>query len=356
MLGLAAEGTSAVDDLKLRRAGADAAEDIGGHLDAGEFLEGGGFAADDFERVDADALEVGESAEAAGSVGQSVLRTGAAIAVQVPDPLAIVGEILAEPAVAARGKELAVPLEVSLHVREIGAEGADRVVVRGGAEAFFERAAIVQEEDFDFEVAGNIGADLVDLVEGDAAGKDDAADAELFMKEADGFGVEGRGDGADVEFGVETEARELKEEIDVGNDQGIDADFFRELAREIENEGELFSGVVRRVEGNEERERSGVGGFGETRELGVGREAAAFGGAAIEPNGALVLSGPIFGDDAAVELLGAGGLEHFEFIEFADGSEEFHTSMGIRGAMERRSTSPRAARWRRVSSAAGAWR
>src|SRR6185295_12271651 len=109
MLGLAAQGDRAFDHGELLIAGTRAIHDVAYHADARELFERRRFAPDDFERRDADALEVGNRAQPARTVRQTFRRCPAAVAVHVPNPIAIIGKVATQPIFTTCGEARPIP-------------------------------------------------------------------------------------------------------------------------------------------------------------------------------------------------------------------------------------------------------
>src|SRR2546425_139708 len=115
MLWLRAQRDGALDHVQLGCACPCAIHDVAHHPHAGKLLEWRSLASDDFERCNADARQVRNRAQSTRAVWQTLGRGAAAIAVHVPDPLAIVGQVTAEPALAPRSEHATGPFEFGAH-------------------------------------------------------------------------------------------------------------------------------------------------------------------------------------------------------------------------------------------------
>src|SRR5271166_3412849 len=129
MLRLAAQRDRALDHVELGLAGAHPVDDIAHHSYACQLLERRRLAADDLERGYADARQIMNRAEPARPIREPFGSRAATVAVHVPDPIAIVGEIAPQPLLAALREPGAVPIEMRFHFRERSAEGSYRMMM-----------------------------------------------------------------------------------------------------------------------------------------------------------------------------------------------------------------------------------
>src|SRR6185295_19864033 len=190
VLAIAAKGLRSFDRYKLIGAVANLIGDRANHSHACEFLERRGFAADDLQRSDSNALEIVNRAQAARPIRQPVRSRAAPVAIHVPDPFSIVGQVSPESRILPpRNPASATALEVRVHIRQIRAERADRVMMSRRAEPLFERTTIVEHEDFYLDFIASRIHDSFDLGNGQASRKHDATWPEL-KKESNRFGVQ----------------------------------------------------------------------------------------------------------------------------------------------------------------------
>src|SRR5579864_698547 len=152
MLRLLAQRDGALDHMQLRRARARPVHDIANHLHARHFFERRAFAPHDFERRHAHARQIRNGAQPARPVWQALGRRATAVPVQVPDPFPIIRQVAAQPALAPRSEHAPGPFEFRVHLGKVGAKCTDRMMMRRRAETFLERAAVVQDEDFNFHL------------------------------------------------------------------------------------------------------------------------------------------------------------------------------------------------------------
>src|SRR5262249_34965971 len=88
---------------------------------------------------------------------------------------------------------------------------------------------------------------------GQAARQNDSRWAEVEQK-AHGLGVERRGHRTDVQIAGQVLLAQPQQQIDVGDDQRVNAHLFGKPASEFEHERKLLRRVIRRVERDEDRQ------------------------------------------------------------------------------------------------------
>src|SRR5262245_48634666 len=102
-----------------------AIDDVADHFDACHLLEARRLAPDDLQRRDTDPLEIRNRAQATGSVWQTLKCHATAVAVHIPDPFTIIGQVASQPVLTAGRETAAGPFEFRLHFGQARAKRAD---------------------------------------------------------------------------------------------------------------------------------------------------------------------------------------------------------------------------------------